>query len=131
MPLNQFHLIGRIVRDHNLQELPNGSKVLNFTIAQNKKWKDQSGATVEKPLYFEVTAFGRVAEVLAQYTHKWSKIYVGWDMENNNHEKTKDDGTVVKTYGFRFTVKEFEFLDSREKQDTDNEKKEDGGPESW
>lgn len=130
MPLNKFQLIGRIVRDHSLQELPNGSKVLNFTIAQNKKWKDQSWATVEKPLYFEITAFGRIAEVLAQYTSKWSKIYVEGDMENNNHEKEKD-WVVTKTYGFRFTVKEFEFLDSKQKWDTGDQTKEDGGPGSW
>lgn len=116
---NRFTLIGRVVREHELKTLPNGSYVLNFTLAQNKKWKDSEGNPVEKALYFEVTAFWRIAQVLAEYSTKGSKLLVEGDIENNNHEK-EIDWVIHKTYGFRFTIKEFEFLDNKKKDDWDN-----------
>ena len=127
---NQFIVIGRVVRDHEVQTLPNGTKVLNFTIAQNKKWKNAQGEQVEKPAYFEMTIFWKGAEIVAQYSRKWSKMMVSWDMENNNHEKEKD-GIVIKTYGFRFTVKNFEFLDPTKKDDNHEQEHADWGPTTW
>lgn len=65
---NRFELIGRIVKDHEIKTLKSGDSVLNFSLAQNHTWKDKSGEKQERAEYFDISAFGKVAEIIAKYT---------------------------------------------------------------
>ncbi len=40
--LNRVELIGNLTADPEIKETPNGVKVASFSIATNKKWKDDS-----------------------------------------------------------------------------------------
>lgn len=114
---NRFELIGRIVKDHELKTLKSGDSVLNFSLAQNHTWKDKNGEKQEKAEYFDITAFGKVAEIIAKFTWKGNRIAVSGIMENNNFEKEKDG----KNFSYRthkFTVKDFTFIDFREPKES-------------
>mgnify|MGYP000178498780 CR=1 FL=1 len=76
MYLNKALIIGNLTRDPELKALPSGSKVASFSLATNRTWKDQAGARQEATEYHNVVAFGRTAEVIAQYCKKGSSIYV-------------------------------------------------------
>lgn len=88
MNLNQVHLIGRVTKDPELKSLQSGTQVVNFGLATNNTYKDKDGKKVEQTDFHNITAFGKLAETLAQYVIKGQELYIGgriryetWDKE--------------------------------------------------
>jgi single-strand DNA-binding protein len=76
MDLNKAMIIGRLTRDPELRNTPNGTPVATFSMATNYVWTDQSGQKQEKAEFHNIVAWRRLAEICAQYMKKGSKIYV-------------------------------------------------------
>lgn len=76
--------------------------VTEITIACNEKNKEKDAAFVT------FTVWGIMAENLAKFNKKGSKLYIEADIANNNYEK---DG--VKHYGYKFTATDIEYLSSK------------------
>jgi single-strand DNA-binding protein len=76
MDLNKAMIIGRLTRDPELRNTPNGTPVATFSMATNYVWTDQSGQKQEKAEFHNIVAWRRLAEICAQYVKKGSKIYV-------------------------------------------------------
>lgn len=105
MYLNKVQLIGNLTRDPELKALPTGTKVATIGLATNRTWKDQSGAKKESVEYHNVVAFGRQAEVIAQYCKKGASLYVegrlqtrSWDAQDGS----KKYRTEIVLEGFQF-----------------------------
>ena len=75
MDLNNFHLIGRLVRDVEIKSTPGGVTVAKLTIANNQKIK-KNGQWVDVASYFDIVLFGQSANNLAQYLTKGKQIAV-------------------------------------------------------
>ncbi|MGA2163579.1 MAG: single-stranded DNA-binding protein [Solirubrobacteraceae bacterium] len=78
---NRVVLIGNLTRDPELRELPSGNRVCNLRIACNGIRRDAEGEYRERPLYFDVAAFGGLAESVARYMHKGSLLAVDGRLE--------------------------------------------------
>lgn len=77
MDINKVMLIGNMVREPKMAALGEGKNVANFSLATNATWKDAKTGTVKKSVEFhDLAAFGRLAEVIGQYTTKGQKVYV-------------------------------------------------------
>ena len=76
MYLNKVQLIGNLTRDPEMKSLPSGIKVTTFSLATNRSWKDQTGTRKEATEYHNVVAFGKPAELIAQYMKKGGALYV-------------------------------------------------------
>jgi single-strand DNA-binding protein len=76
MYINKVIIYGNVTRDPELKALPSGSKVANFSVATNRTLKDQAGKKQEAVEYHNVVFFGKQAEVIAQYIHKGSGLYI-------------------------------------------------------
>lgn len=76
MYINKVILFGNLTRDPELKALPSGNKVVNFSIATNRTWKDASGKKQEAAEYHNVVFYGKSAEVIAQYMRKGSTLMV-------------------------------------------------------
>jgi single-strand DNA-binding protein len=95
--LNKVQLIGRLGKDPEARYMPNGTAVCNFSLATGEKWKDKNGDKQERTEWHSITAFGKVAEVVAEYLRKGSQVYVEgklhtdkWkDKEGNDRYTTK------------------------------------------
>jgi single-strand DNA-binding protein len=87
MYINKAIIIGNLTRDPELKNLPSGSAVANFSVATNRTWKDKAGAKQEDVEYHNVVAFGRTAEVIAQYVHKGDQIYIEGRIQTRSWEK--------------------------------------------
>ena len=75
--LNRATVIGNITRDPELRNTPNGQTVTSFTVATNRRWKNQaSGEFQESTEYHDVVAWGKAAEFIANFLKKGNKIYV-------------------------------------------------------
>ncbi len=106
MYLNKVLLYGNLTRDPELKALPSGSQVANFGIATNRTFKDKSGAKQETTEFHNVVAFGRTAEVIAQYCKKGRPIFIegrlqtrSWDDKENGKKNYRTE-IIVDTFQF-------------------------------
>jgi len=104
MYLNKVQLYGNLTRDPEVKALPSGQQVANFSIATNRSYKDKNGARQEQTEYHNVVAFGRTAEVIAQYMKKGRPIFVEGRIQTRSWDK---DG--VKQYRTEVIVETFQF----------------------
>ena len=76
MYINKAIIYGNLTRDPELKVMPSGNKVVNFTVATYRTWKDATGKKNEAAEYHNVTFYGKFAEVIAQYLRKGSTLYI-------------------------------------------------------
>ena len=75
--INKVILIGNLGADPEVRYMPSGDAVANVRIATSDTWKDKNtGERQERTEWHNVVFFGKVAEIVKQYVHKGSKIYV-------------------------------------------------------
>jgi single-strand DNA-binding protein len=86
MNLNLAQLIGRVTRDPEIKALPSGTKVANLGIATNSTYKNKDGEKVEEVEYHNVTAFGKLAEIIGQYVKKGQLIYISGKIKTRSWE---------------------------------------------
>jgi len=89
MYINKAFIYGNITRDPELKSLPSGSQVCEFSVATNRVWKDKNGAKQESVDYHNIVVFGRQAELIKQYLHKGSGVFLegriqtrSWDAQD-------------------------------------------------
>lgn len=98
--LNKCQFIGNLGRDPEVNYLPSGDAVANFSIACTEKWKDKNtGETKEATEWVRCVAFGRKGEIAGQYLKKGSPCYVEGRMKTREYEK---DG--IKRYSTEILV---------------------------
>ncbi|TNE73014.1 MAG: single-stranded DNA-binding protein [Gammaproteobacteria bacterium] len=75
--VNKVILIGNLGQDPDTRYTPNGSAVVNLTLATDESYKDrQTGQMVPKTEWHRIVMFGKIAEVAGQYLRKGSKVYI-------------------------------------------------------
>lgn len=84
--LNKALVIGNLTRDPELRQTANGQPVCSFSVATNRYWKDQSGERQEKTEYHNIVAWGRLAEICAQYLRKGRKTFVEGRLQTRDWE---------------------------------------------
>ena len=90
--LNRITLIGRLTRDPETKTTSTGKKLVEFSIAVNKRVKPKEGADAD---FFYVKAWGQTAEYISEYVTKGRLISVDGRMETNQYEK---DGRTQTSY---------------------------------
>lgn len=100
---NKVILGGRLTADPELKTTPSGVSVTTFTVAVNRRGKDEQTAD-----FFNVTAWRQTAEFITRYFGKGSSICVVGSLQNRSWEK---DGQ--KHYATEIVADEAYFVDSR------------------
>lgn len=92
--INQVILMGNLTRDPELRTTPSGQSVCSFSLAVNRSWQGQDGQTQEAVDYFDVTAWGKLGELVNQYMSKGRKCLVqgrlsqrSWEKDGQKHSK--------------------------------------------
>ena len=106
MYLNKAILYGNLTKDPELKSLPSGIKVVNFGLATNRTWKDKNGVKQESTSFHNIVAFGKTAEIMAQYLKKGSGAFIEGRIETRSWDD-KNDGT--KKYRTEIIVDNFQF----------------------
>ena len=106
MNINKAFLFGNLTKDPELKSLPSGTKVTSFGLATNRTWKDKNGVKQEVATFHNIVAFGKQAEVIAQYLKKGSSAFIEGRIENRSWDD-KNDGT--KKYRSEIVVENFQF----------------------
>lgn len=110
--MQKFMCIGRLTKDVELNTTTNGVNVAKFSIAVNRKFKDENGESVAD--FFNVVAWRALAETISKYCKKGSKVFIAGELQNRTWDK--DDGT--KGYITEIIANECEFLDSKDNNET-------------
>ena len=82
-------ITGNLVRSPELKFASNGNANVRFSVANNERWKDQSGNWQEKVGFFECIMWGKDADAVAELT-KGTRIIVVGKLEQRTWET--DDG---------------------------------------
>jgi single-strand DNA-binding protein len=107
---NKVILAGNLTRDPELRYLPKGTAVAQFSLAVNRTWKSESGETKEEVNFIDVEAFGRQAEVIAQYMRKGRPLLVEGRLKMDSWE---DKTTHQKKSKLKVVLEGFSFIDSK------------------
>lgn len=87
MYLNKAIIYGNLTRDPEERSLPSGVKVTTFSLATNRRYKDQSDQWQEATDYHNIVVFGRQAETSAQYLSKGSSAMVEGRLQTRSWEQ--------------------------------------------
>ena len=107
--VNKVILVGNVGQDPETRYMPNGGAVTNITLATSEIWKDKNtGENQERTEWHRITFYQRLAEIVAEYVKKGSKLYVEGSLRTRSWEQ---DG--VKRYATEIIASEMQMLDSR------------------
>ncbi|MEA2006562.1 MAG: single-stranded DNA-binding protein [Patescibacteria group bacterium] len=96
MDLNKSMFIGNITNDLEMRTTPNGQNVTNFSIATNRRWKNQNtGEMQEEAQFHRIVAWGKLAEICSQYMTKGMRVYIEGRL---THRSWDDQQTGQKRY---------------------------------
>ena len=113
--LNQAVLVGRIVREPEVKELENGSKVSNITLAVPRSFKNAEGEYDTD--FVDVVLWKGVAESTAEYCNKGDLIGVKGRIQTNTRE---DENGDVKSF-MNIVAEKVTFLSSKAKENPEKE----------
>jgi single-strand DNA-binding protein len=106
---NKVILAGNLTRDPEMRYTPKGTAVTKIGMAINRTWKNESGETKEEVTFVDVDAFGRQAEVIAQYMRKGRPFLVEGRLKLDQWE---DKNTHQKQSKLKVVLESFSFIDS-------------------
>jgi len=95
---NHITITGRLGKDPEARQTSDGKSWAHFSVAVGRPNQD--------PNWFEVTCFGRLAEVMGQYGEKGRRVLVQGRMVQESYEK---DGESRKAW--KLIANGVEFLD--------------------
>ncbi len=103
--VNKVILIGNLGRDPELRYTPGGQAVANFTLATSENWTNKNGEREERTEWHRIVAWGRTAELCAQYLAKGRTVYIEGRLQTReweNKEGQKQRTTEVQAQTVQF-----------------------------
>lgn len=111
--MNKIIITGNLARDPELKTTTTGKMVCTFSVAVNRKFKNQQG--VREVDFLNVVAWNQTAELCAKYLTKGRKVGVEGSVQTRSYEA--QDGT--KRYVVEIIASEVEFLSPKQAQPDD------------
>ncbi|HEX2621153.1 MAG TPA: single-stranded DNA-binding protein [Phototrophicaceae bacterium] len=95
--LNKVMIIGYLGRDPEMRYTPSGRPVTSFSVATSRTWTSAEGERREETEWFNVVAWGTLAEICKSHLSKNQQVYIegrlqtrGWEDESGKkHFRTE------------------------------------------
>lgn len=95
--LNKVMIIGYLGRDPEMRYTPSGRPVTSFSVATSRTWTSAEGERREETEWFNVVAWGTLAEICKTHLSKNQQVYIegrlqtrGWEDETGKkHFRTE------------------------------------------
>jgi len=94
MNLNKVFLVGRLTRNPESRNLPSGQTVTSFGMATDRFFTDKAGQKQQQTEFHNIVAFGRLADISAQYLTKGSLVLI----EGNLRTRSWKDASGNQKY---------------------------------
>ena len=85
---NRVVLVGNLTKDVELRHTKNGTAVTDISIAVNERVK-KNEQWVDEAHFFDITLWGRLAEIAAEYLSKGSSVLIEGRLK---HDRWEQDG---------------------------------------
>lgn len=101
---NKVILMGNLTRDPDIRSTGAiGMKVARLGMAMNERRRDRNGQVQDFPVFVDVDAWDKLAELCGQYLTKGSSILVegrlqmdSWEKDGVRHQKLKVRASTIK-----------------------------------
>ncbi|OQY25979.1 MAG: hypothetical protein B6I34_00910 [Anaerolineaceae bacterium 4572_32.1] len=112
-------IIGNLGKDPEMRYTANGTPVTSFSVATNRRWKNDDGSKGEETVWFRVSAWRGLAEICNQYLSKGRQVFVEGRLQPDKATGgpriwTGNDGQPRAS--FEITALTVQFLGSRGEQ---------------
>lgn len=94
--LNQVLISGRITKDIELKHTPKGTATCNFSIANDRKYKDGDGTWQSDTIFINIQAWSSIAETIFNNAKKGMAVLVEGRLSCRNW--TTQDGQNRQTW---------------------------------
>ena len=84
--LNKVMIIGRLGKDPEMRYTPSGRPVTNFSVATSRSWNTSDGERRTETEWFNVVAWGSLAEICNQYLAKGRQVYIDGRLQSRSWE---------------------------------------------
>jgi len=115
--LNKVMIIGRLGRDPEMRYTPSGRPVTTFNIASTRSWNSSDGERHTETEWFNIVAWGSLAEICKQHLTKNQQVYVEGRLQTRVWEDTNGN----KRSSTEIVAKEMIVLGERKEPSTDDE----------
>jgi single-strand DNA-binding protein len=85
MYYHKLLLAGHIGKEPEIRVTAKG-KMMTTSLAYTEKWKDKDGQPRENTDWFNLVAFGAVAEIVEKYIKKGDNVFIEGKIKNNTYE---------------------------------------------
>ena len=84
--MNKIIVIGHLGRDPEMRYTPNGQAVTSFSVASSRKYTTGAGEQREETEWFNVSAWGKLADLCNQYLTKGQQVCVEGPLRSRSYE---------------------------------------------
>jgi single-strand DNA-binding protein len=95
--VNKVILIGNLGKDPEVKYTPSGTPVAKFSLATNERYKDKSNEWQDRTEWHNVIAWQRLAEIVGEYLHKGSKVYIEGRLQTSSWEDRQSGAKKYRT----------------------------------
>ena len=107
--LNKVMIIGRLGRDPEMRYTPSGKPVTTYSVATSRSWNSSDGERHTETEWFNVVAWGSLAEICKQHLTKGQQVYI----EGRLQTRYWEDGERVKHSATEIVASEMIMLGDR------------------
>lgn len=107
--LNKVLLIGRLGHDPEMRYTPSGKPLTKFRMASDRSWTTTDGEKKSETEWFNVVAWGKLAEICNQYLKKGKQVYI----EGRLHTRRWQDDKGTNHSAVEIIAQELIMLDGR------------------
>ena len=115
--LNSVIIAGNLTKDPIFRQTTNGTPVVNFSIASNRRFRDKNDEWKEDVCYVGIVAWNRLAESCRDKLKKGNAVLVDGELQSRTF-KTEDGNnrTIVE-----IKARRIQFLNKRSASDDDDD----------
>jgi single-strand DNA-binding protein len=84
--LNKVMAIGHLGKDPEMRYTPSGRPVTTFSVAVSRSWNTADGERRSETEWFNIVAWGNLAEICKQYLHKGQQVYIEGRLQTRRWE---------------------------------------------
>lgn len=123
--LNKVLIIGQLGRDPDMRYTPSGRPVTSFSVSTSRTWTSPEGERREETEWFNVVAWGNLAEICKTHLSKGKQVYIegrlqtrGWeDGDGKKHYRTELVASEMILLGERRTPNNYHLADQTDEDD--------------
>lgn len=116
--VNKVIIVGNTGNDPEVSQFQNGGSVATIAVATSEKYQNkQTGEWVENTEWHRVKAFGKLAEIIAQYVRKGTPIYIEGKLKTDKYT----DKNGIERYATNIIADQMQMLGGNQAQQNNHQ----------